>query len=121
MKKSILVLIAVFAISLSSYSQTKTRYNFVSIVKYSEMTVYITNVISCDFGENDKSYKNTDDLLKQFDNYMSLGSGWRTNTMSKWDTYDDAVKARKNEIKHYKLAGYEFHFIEDFQYSYTNY
>ena len=83
MKKSILVLIAVFAIGLSSYAQT-TRYIFVSCHNKSTHTLYITGILSCDFEEDDRSYKDTNDLLKQFDSYMGLDNKWRMNTISSW-------------------------------------
>jgi len=52
MKKSILVLIAVFAISLSSFGQ-ETLYNYGHAYSYKTKKLYISSIISHSFEEDD--------------------------------------------------------------------
>ena len=118
MKKSLLVLIAiVFATGLSSFGQTKTRYNYVYSVNSAKATVYIAALLSCEFEVNDRSYKNTSKVIEQFQSYTSAGKGYNTFTNSDWTTKERAEEKLKKAIKFYKFSNYKIIYKDYFTYN----
>ena len=120
MKKSILVLIAVIAISFSSFGQEmENKYTFVYASSYKTETFYISNIISERFEESKLS--NVTDCRNQWHSKFKATAGkeYTKYNIDVWLWNDDIryiEKQRNKQISYYKGKGYKMVSVTDFKY-----